>query len=84
MKLFTVHDKASGTFIAPFPMKTERDAREGFRVVTNDKESPYNKFPADYTLIELGSFDERTGEITVHPDKVILVNAAALIETKEN
>lgn len=42
-------------------MATERDAREGFRQVTNDENTPYHKFPKDYSLMLLGSFDERTG-----------------------
>lgn len=42
-------------------MPTERDAKEGFKQVANDAQTPYHKFPTDYSLMLLGSFDERTG-----------------------
>ena len=66
--IYSVKDNESGTFIKPFTMATDRDAIEGFRVVSNDKESNYNKFPDDYLLVNLGEFNPRTGEIT--QDKV--------------
>lgn len=80
--IYTVYDKASETHIAPFAMNTDRDAIEGFRLVTNEKDTPYNKFPADYTLIKIGSFDDRTGNLKLL-DHNELACAADLIKIEE-
>lgn len=70
MKLYTVKDLASETFIKPFCFATDRDAKEGFKHVCNDPETPYSKFPADFELHSIGSFDERTGVLTVSSEKI--------------
>lgn len=72
MYLYTVLDSESKTHIAPFAMKTNRDAIEGFRLVANDEKTDYNKFPNDYSLIKIGSFDERQGTLESQaPEKLI-------------
>lgn len=78
MKLFSVHDQASKTYINPFCMLTERDALEGFRVVVNDKTTNYSKFPADFTLVCLGEFDIRTAEFKIYEKPQILKNATGV------
>lgn len=80
MKLFTVHDSASDTFIPPFCMTTERDAIDSFRhVVQNEKQSAYAKFPSDFTLVYLGDFDQQNGSITLLVEKKHLVNASKFV-----
>ncbi len=71
MQLFTVQDLASETFLKPFSMKTDRDAKDGFAHVINEPETPYNKHPEDYILMSIGSFDERTGILSVSDKKTI-------------
>lgn len=61
--VFSVHDKASNTYIPPFTMATKRDAIDGFKTVTNDPKTNYNKFPEDFTLCQIATFDPRTGKL---------------------
>lgn len=82
INLYTVHDTVSDTFINPFAMKTDRDAIEGFRVVANDEKTNYNKFPADFVLCRIGTFDERTGKINSDELKT-LISAHALIKKEK-
>lgn len=82
MKLFSVHDLESGTFIPPFSMATQRDALDSFKhVVLNEKQSAYSKFPSDFNLVLLGEFDPRTGKITLLDDKKLLINASKFVES---
>lgn len=81
--IYSVKDRESKTFINPFAMQTDRDAKEGFRQVVNDDKSPYAKFPDDYELLKLGTFDPRSGEIEPHKPETLcwakdLVNNATL------
>lgn len=85
MKIYSVKDAESQTFIPCFTMPTDRDAIDSFRhVVNNEKESPYHKFPKDYSLYNLGSFDLKTGEITLNPKETQIKLALAYdLMTKE-
>jgi hypothetical protein len=78
-KLFTVHDRASDTYIKPFCMETERDAIEGFKEVCKDEKTNYHKYPEDFTLLYLGSYNPRTAEFDLG-DKKILINASSFVQ----
>lgn len=79
MNLYTVKDLASETYLKPFAMLTDRDAKDGFAHVINEEETPYNKHPQDYILMSLGMFDERTGLLQVSDPK----NIARAIDLKQ-
>lgn len=80
LNMYTVRDRESQTFIKPFCMETDRDAKEGFKIVVNDGESNYSKFPNDFELIRLGEFDPRSGKITPHEDATSICWAKDLVE----
>lgn len=72
MNIYTVKDLASETFLKPFPMLTDRDAKDGFAHVINEPKTPYYEHPQDYILMSLGSFDERTGVLSVSDPKTVV------------
>lgn len=76
MKMYTVHDAAAKAYLPPFTQKSERDALSAFEEAANDSQSAISKYPADFTLIELGDFDERTGKLTLLPENLNIANAA--------
>lgn len=71
MNLYTVQDLASETYLKPFSMLTDRDAKDGFAHVINEDETPYSKHPEDYILLNIGTFNERTGLLTSSDSKTI-------------
>lgn len=59
--LYTIYDKKSELYAPPFVELTDGTA---IRVVTdllNNSNSPFAKYPSDYTLVKVGSYDELTG-----------------------
>ncbi len=78
MNVYTVKDLVAKTYIPPFTMKTDRDAIEGFRLVTNDEGTPYNKHPEDYVLFKIATYDERTGKVTSMEENEQLIVAKEL------
>ena len=62
MKCFTVYDSKAEAFLQPFFMQSKGAAIRGFTELVNDKNHSFGKYPGDYTLFELGSFDEQTGK----------------------
>ncbi|ALS03691.1 VP5 [Gokushovirus WZ-2015a] len=59
----TVYDQKARLFSAPFTSATEETAIRDFARAVSDTRSMVDKFPQDYELHCLGSFDEVSGEI---------------------
>lgn len=63
MKVYTVYDLKSQTYMPPFCVRAEGEAVRGFADQANDKNSAIGLHPADYVLYALGDYDDRTGVI---------------------
>jgi len=61
--LFSIHDTKSGAFTVPFVARARGEAIRSFQSAMQDTSHPMSKFPADYVLYYIGTFDDGTGEI---------------------
>lgn len=76
MKLiFSVYDSAAKFYSDPFFALTKGQALRDFVRAANDKNTYLNLAPADYTLFQLGSFDELTGKVDMELTPVALGKA---------
>lgn len=66
LKMFTVFDSKADTYIPPFCMRSTGEAIRGFITILNDDISDYCKYPADFTLFEIGSFDPLTCKLVIY------------------
>lgn len=80
MKIFTVHDARAEAYLPPFYMRTKGEAIRAFETTVKDTNSQFNKYPQDYTLVELGEFDESTADIKLLDKPTILENASTYIQ----
>lgn len=80
MKLFTFLDVKANYFMNPFSERDTISALRSFKVAANDPKSTFNKFPDDFCLMELGSFDPQTGSIDLLSAPNNLATARSLIE----
>lgn len=66
MKLlaFSVFDTKTDAFARPFFCKSIGEAMRSWESISNDPQSEICKFPADFTLFQVGEFDETTGKLT--------------------
>lgn len=78
--LYVVHDKAANSFTKPIAVPTERDAIAGFKAVAAQPDHNFNKFPADFTLFEIGQYNESNGELRTYSEKKLIINAASFIK----
>ena len=68
LKLFACHDSKAGAFMQPFFFQATGQAIRAFSDTVNDPKTQLNRHPADFTLFELGTFDDQTGEVeTIKP-----------------
>lgn len=69
-KLYSVYDSVAETWGKPFPMKNKGEAIRGFQQACNDSQTQLYLHPEDYTLFEIGEWDEDNGQILMHDAKI--------------
>lgn len=76
MKLFSIHDSKAEAHLPPIAFKTAAEAIRAFSSSCEDTSTNFYKYPSDYTLVELGEFDEASASICTHASPRILSNAS--------
>lgn len=66
LKMFTVYDSKSETYLRPFSMISTGEAVRGFITTLNDGQSTMSLYPADFTLYEVGTFDESNCKFVIY------------------
>lgn len=67
MKVYSVYDSKGEFFDKPFIQRNAAEALRGFETAINsDHDSLLKRFPGDYTLFEIGSWDDTKGVINMH------------------
>lgn len=79
--LFTVWDSKAKTHCNPFTSVNQQTALRDFAQAANDSGTQIAKFPTDFTLFEVGEFDDETCTFNIHPAPVNLGMASQF--TKE-
>jgi hypothetical protein len=74
MKLFiyTVYDSKAECYLSPFYCKSKGEALRSFAEIANDKQSQIGKYPEDFTMFELGEFDDSNAEFKMHKASIAL------------
>ena len=80
--LVAVLDKKALTFGAVYTSKNEATAIRDFSIACQNPESNLNRFPEDYQLCKLGTFDEEQGKIMPCKVPEVLTSAQAFIQPK--
>lgn len=60
-KAYSVFDKAVGAFLPVFFVRSRGEALRSFSQAANDGQHQFAKNMGDYTLYEVGAFDDTTG-----------------------
>lgn len=63
-EVFTVYDSAARRYLEPFFAETAEVACRMFRAMVNKQGSQFNRFPEDYTLFHIGSYDPVMGMLS--------------------
>lgn len=70
--VFTVRDNAVGAFLPPFFVRSKGEAIRAFSSSVNESGHQFNKYAGDYTLYELGEYDDLGGVFaSVEPARVV-------------
>lgn len=63
MKLFAIYDKQHETHGPIFEFINDELGKRFFKGLLENPESQIHKYPQDYKLVSLGSYNKETGEI---------------------
>ena len=80
VKVFTVYDSKAEVFLPPFYQQTTGLAVRAFSSACNDSGHDFNKYAEDFTLFEIGEFDQEDGVFDQYEAKVGLGLAVQFIE----
>lgn len=83
INIYTIYDSKATAFLPPFYMQTKGLAIRAFEESVNDPKSSFHKYPNDYQLFEIGTYDDATSEIIMHENKVTLGLAVDYIRQSE-
>ena len=61
--MYSIHDNKAEAYLPPFYLHNKNMAIRSFSDAVQDEASTFFKHPEDYSLWEIGEFDDQTGEI---------------------
>lgn len=62
-KIYSIHDAKAQAFLPPFYMHHDGQAIRVFTDCINSTEHQFSHHPADYTIFDIGTFDDENAEI---------------------
>lgn len=78
LKVFSVYDSKAEAFLLPFFTSNAAVAIRNFSSAASDAATAFSRHPGDYTLFEIGSWDESEGAWRPLSAKVALGSAIEL------
>lgn len=75
LKIFTVYDSKAETYAQPYFASTTGQALRSFQDAIEQEDHIFNKHAPDFTLFEIGVYDDDTGQIMALEAKVNLGTA---------
>lgn len=61
--IYAVYDRKAGLFARPFTIQNDAMAMRAFLAAKQDTTSEMSKYPEDFGLHYLGTFDDETGTV---------------------
>lgn len=84
LKVCTVYDSKSEYYMPPMYFKHRGDAIRSFTEASLDSNNMIGKYPADFTMFEIGSFDETTGKFSLYSSFISLGCALEFLSSSKN
>lgn len=72
LKVFSIYDSKAEAFLQPFYMQSKGAAIRSFADAVSDEKTMFFKHPSDYTLFELGEFDDSNASFNLHISPISL------------
>lgn len=81
-KIFSIYDSKAEAYLPPFFLNATGLALRAFEDAANNPQTDFGKYSADYTLFELGEFDEQNCDFNFHRAMINLGTALTFIKAR--
>lgn len=72
-KIFAIHDEKAGCYLPPFVLHAIGMATRAFSDACNDLNHQFGQHPADYTLFQIGDYDDEHAHLTQDTSSWVLL-----------
>lgn len=79
LKVFSVFDSKVGAYLTPFFSRSTGEAIRAFTQAANDSQTQFCKFAEDFTLFEIGEWDDQNSKFELLASHVSLGKAIEFI-----
>lgn len=85
VNLYAIHDSKACAYANPFPMHTDGLAIRSFMQACLSQETNFSKYPLDFTLFRIGTYDDETSLIKSEapPEMLLTASQALALAEKE-
>lgn len=83
LRYYAVYDKIADRFLPPILYEKDNEAVRAFQLAIRGPSSDISQSPADYDMYILGSWDMKTGQLSLTPDMKVLVKGSSIKEMME-
>lgn len=77
---YSIFDKATKTYLPPFTETTENAAIRQFAMSVNHVGGFINQYPGDYSLFQVGTYDDHTGALFPAKPVMFIIEAVKLVK----
>ena len=84
LKIYTIHDVASGVYMQPFCQIGRGVAIRAFSDSVKDKNHMFARHPGDYTLFEIGEYDDQTARMETYEVYISLGLALDYVDASQS
>lgn len=63
LRIYSIYDSKAEAYMNPFFMRNDGEALRGFMDGIENSDTPFHKWPQDYTLFHVGHWDDESGLI---------------------
>ncbi len=81
-QMFVIYDSKANAYLQPWFLTTEAQAQRVFNDCVNDADHNFGRHPEDYTLFNIGQFNDATAEVAWNAP-VTLGNGLQYVKTKK-
>ena len=83
INIFAIHDSKAEAYLPPFNLPNTQMAVRTFTDCVNSDDHAFAQHPEDYTLFQLGEFDDSNGKITLMQTKMPIGNGLDFYKPKK-
>lgn len=74
-KIYAAYDSKAQTYLNPITMHSKGEAIRAWIELSNDDRTQFCKYPADFTLFEIGEYDDEKALLLAHKTPVSIGTA---------